>query len=291
MQTCNDSRRDFHKLCRILRNCQCKWLLASFRVPGTFTNFSGFLVKFFCTDTPGSIEWLNPAPRLHIDDCFEIRNCRSGPCNLLFSSHQNLQHEVQLRHCVFCTGPLYFLVRLQISQFRSSGKWVWTLCLLTSSRLLNIGSKEASLEKLAREPPCNGISSSTKFSWIPRSHSGISRSNRLLRSIVVFFLIIFGTLLAWVPQVSPIYHQIQTLTVSHIFPFSNQNFAYCRWRRWRMKKKKNDSSCFIGVREVDEDPEDELDKSGTTIGTKFSVLQIIRIPFLMRCGFWSLIHS
>ena len=44
-------------------------------------------------------------------------------------------------------------------------------------------------------------------------------------------------------------------------------------------------SCFINVLEVDEDPEDELDKPGTTIGTKFSVLQIIRIPFLMRCGF------
>ena len=46
-------------------------------------------------------------------------------------------------------------------------------------------------------------------------------------------------------------------------------------------------SCFKGVREVDE----ELDKPGTTIGTKFSVLQIIRIPSLMRCGFWPLIHS
>ena len=50
-------------------------------------------------------------------------------------------------------------------------------------------------------------------------------------------------------------------------------------------------SCFIGVLKADEDPEDELDKPGTTIGTKFSVLQIIRIPFLMRCGFWPLIHS
>ena len=39
------------------------------------------------------------------------------------------------------------------------------------------------------------------------------------------------------------------------------------------------------VLEVDEDPEDELDKPGTTIGTKFSALQIIRIPSLMRCGF------
>ena len=44
-------------------------------------------------------------------------------------------------------------------------------------------------------------------------------------------------------------------------------------------------SCFIGVREDDEEAEEELDKPGTTIGTKFSVLQIIRIPSLMRCGF------
>ena len=39
------------------------------------------------------------------------------------------------------------------------------------------------------------------------------------------------------------------------------------------------------VLEVDEDAEEELDKPGTTIGTKFSVLKIIRIPSLMRCGF------
>ena len=50
-------------------------------------------------------------------------------------------------------------------------------------------------------------------------------------------------------------------------------------------RKKNDFSCFIGVRKDDEDVEEELVNPGTTIGTKFSVLQIIRIPFLMRCGF------
>ena len=44
-------------------------------------------------------------------------------------------------------------------------------------------------------------------------------------------------------------------------------------------------SCFIGVREDDEEAEEELDKPGTTMGTKFSVLQSIRIQFLMRCGF------
>ena len=50
-------------------------------------------------------------------------------------------------------------------------------------------------------------------------------------------------------------------------------------------KKKSGLSYFLGVREDDEDVEEELDKPGTTIGTKFSVLQIIRIPSLMRCGF------
>ena len=49
--------------------------------------------------------------------------------------------------------------------------------------------------------------------------------------------------------------------------------------------KKNDSPVFIGVLETDENPEDELDKPGTTIGKKFSVLHIIRIPSLMKCGF------
>ena len=44
-------------------------------------------------------------------------------------------------------------------------------------------------------------------------------------------------------------------------------------------------SCLASVLEVDEDPEDELDKPGTTIGTKFSILHIIRIPSFMRCGF------
>ena len=34
-----------------------------------------------------------------------------------------------------------------------------------------------------------------------------------------------------------------------------------------------------------------VDKPGTTIGTKFSVLHCIRIPFLRRCGFRPLIHS
>ena len=48
-------------------------------------------------------------------------------------------------------------------------------------------------------------------------------------------------------------------------------------------RKKNDSPVLqMSVRM---NVEEELVKPGTTIGTKFSVLQTIRIPSLMRCGF------
>ena len=43
-----------------------------------------FPEKFlFCTDTTGSIGWPSPAPRLHIDDCFEIHNLPWQLCDLL----------------------------------------------------------------------------------------------------------------------------------------------------------------------------------------------------------------
>ena len=42
---------------------------------------------------------------------------------------------------------------------------------------------------------------------------------------------------------------------------------------------KNDSPVSKVSLKLNEDPEDELDMPGTTTGTKFSVLQGIRIPF------------
>ena len=112
-------------------------------------------------------------------------------------------------------GALVILVRSQISQFRSLGKWVWTLCLPRSSRLFVVGSKKASWEELAWEPPCNGISSSTKFSLNSCNHSGISESSHgFPHSIVVFFLLVFGISLVWFSSGSPIYHPpIQTLAL------------------------------------------------------------------------------
>ena len=144
-------------------------------------------MKFcFCTDTTGSIGWPSPAPRLHIGECFEIRNCRLGPCDLLFSSHQIFQHEVRLRHCVFCTGPLWFLVLWQMSQFRSLRKWVYTLCLPKSTLLVRVGSKDGSWEELACESLRSRTLSSTRFSLNSCSHSGLSEYNGSHRSVSWF---------------------------------------------------------------------------------------------------------
>ena len=55
-----------------------------------------------------------------------------------------------------------------------------------------------------------------------------------------------------------------------------------------MRTKKmtmNDSPASLGVLEVDEDPEDELDKPGTTIGTTFYVLQKYPKPVLNEIWF------
>ena len=48
-------------------------------------------------------------------------------------------------------GDLRILVLWQISQFRSSRKWVSTLCLRKSSLLLDVGSRDTSWEELACE--------------------------------------------------------------------------------------------------------------------------------------------
>ena len=102
-------------------------------------------------------------------------------------------------------GTLVILVRLQISKFRSLGKWEWILCLFKYSRLFVVDSRETSWEELPSETPWDGISSSTKISLNSCSHSGISESHA--RSIVVSFWIGFVILLAWIFSGCPIHHQ------------------------------------------------------------------------------------
>ena len=86
----------------------------------------GFLFgsKNFCTDTTGSIGWPSPAPRLHIDDCFEIHNFHWELCDLLLSSHQYFDARGTAPPMRLLHGALVILVLWQISQYRSLGKWV-----------------------------------------------------------------------------------------------------------------------------------------------------------------------
>ena len=77
-------------------------------------------------------------------------------------------------------GALVILVLWQISQFRSQGKWVLTLCLPKSTLLAGVGSKDGSWEELACESLRSGTLSSTRFSLNSCSHSGMSEFNRSL---------------------------------------------------------------------------------------------------------------
>ena len=79
-------------------------------------------------------------------------------------------------------GALVILVLWQISQFRSLGKCVYTLCLPKSALLVGVGSKDDPWEELACESLRSGTLSSTRFSLNSCSHSGISEFNRSHRS-------------------------------------------------------------------------------------------------------------
>ena len=169
-----------------------------------------------------------------------------------------------------------------------------------------MGSKDSSWEELAWESPCSGISSSTKFSLNSCSHSGISElarpesvNNGSPCSLLGSFYLFFRFLLAWSTSGRPYLSSTVVDTVSGEMTLSVRS---CRSRVWISLTVSDEDelkedveqwlSCLETVLEVDEsDPEEEFNKPGTTIGTKFSVLQGIRIPFLMRCVFWPLIQS
>ena len=79
-------------------------------------------------------------------------------------------------------GALVILVFWQISEFRSFGKWVWTLCLPKSALLAAKSSKDDSWEELPCESLCSGTLSSTRSSLNSCSHSGGSEWHGSLRS-------------------------------------------------------------------------------------------------------------
>ena len=99
------------------------------------------------------------------------------------------------------------------------------------------------------------------------------------------FYLFFGFSLAWVssgcPDPSSTNSDTGTGEMSLLVTFSRSRTRISPTVGEEDEEEDDEErlSCFIGVREDDDDPEEELDKPGTTIETKFSVLQGIRIPF------------
>ena len=179
-----------------------------------------------------------------------------------------------------------------------------------------MGSKDGSWEELACESLCSGTPSSTKFSLNSCSHFGTSEFNKSLRSISWFsFLFGLGFLVGLVnscsSEVSEEHGSPRSChstclfdtaagkwSVPHASPralFSLSLDTVADVVVGEVDELEEDVgwsiSCLEGVMDVEEGKlEEELvDKPGTTIGTKFSVLQIIRIPSLMRfLDHWSI---
>ena len=129
----------------------------------------------------------------------------------------------------------------------------------------------------------------------PCSHTGISElngsprsfNNGSSRSLCGSFLLI--SRVYWLDQhrVSPIFRQpslTQSLERCH-FQFDplalESEFHLLEVMKTSLKNMWNNDSPVLKVslKLTKSDPEDEFDKPGTTIGTKFSVLHCIRIPF------------
>ena len=259
------------------------------------------------TETTGSIGWPSPAPRLHIGDCLDIRSCHWRPCDLLVViKSPNFSARGTAPPLRLLLGALVILVLWQISQFRSLGKWVWTLCLPISSRLLSMDSKDSSWEELEWESPCTGISSSTKFSLNSCSHSTISELARpesanngspryILGSFFIWFWICIGLVNIGSPWslINRSWHSYwRNVTFNSILSFSSLNFTYWRW--WRRTGRR----CWAMPPLSWKGPRSWWVRSRRRIWYAWnhkknhvSVMQGIRIPFSMRCGFWPLIHS
>ena len=119
-----------------------------------------------------------------------------------------------------------------------------------------------------------------------RNTTGLTVLNRGLRFFNRFWI------LGWLgQQVSPFFplnmftwHSYWIgIYPTQIFPCSSPTVAWHSWRchGWWGRRA-------WGKRRMIEEgklEEELVDKPGTTIGTKISVLRCIRIPFLMRCGF------
>ena len=93
----DDSMTRLHKISQIPTNCQYKDFQLFRRLEKLFVNSCvSPEMLLFCTDTTESTEELNPAPRQHIGDCFEIRHLHREFCDMLCSNEQKILLKVWL---------------------------------------------------------------------------------------------------------------------------------------------------------------------------------------------------
>ena len=152
MQTLSDSKIILQKLRQIPRNCQCKWLLAL--LVGS-KNFCKLLSVFCEVFVLHGYDWIHWA----------AKSCTTTASRWLFrDSHSSLSilwsaviksRKFSARGMAspvrFLQGTLVMSVLWQILQFRSFGKWVWTLFLPDTICLSS--SREGSWRELACESP------------------------------------------------------------------------------------------------------------------------------------------
>ena len=188
-----------------------------------FCNFFVFLAKLlFCTDTTGSKSCTIAYRWLIRDSHPSLRTSWSAVIKSPKFSERSTILPIRLLQ-----EALVILVFWQISQFRSSGKWV------------DVGSKDGSWEELACVSLHSGILSSTRFSLNSCSHSGISEQNGSHRSLVVFVFIWF-LIFVWLgKRVSPFFlfnmftwHRYwMEIFPTQVFPCSSLTVAWhsCGW--------------------------------------------------------------
>ena len=88
------------------------------------------------------------------------------------------------------------------------------------------------------------------------------------------FLFVFFVFCRFMRRVSP-------------YCYSCSHFLLMRDAPWELLLPAVLMSGDVGVSELEE----RVDEPGTTIGTLFSVPHFTRLPSLMSCGFWPLVHS
>ena len=145
--TYNDSKKDLHTLCQIPRNWQCKWLEASYSGSRNFCKLLWVSCEVSVLRGYGWIHWVarsctTTAYRwLFRDSQFSLRTLWSAGIKSPKFSARSTAPPLRLLH-----GALVIL--WQISKFRSSVKWILTLCLPKSALLEGVGCKDGSWEEL-----------------------------------------------------------------------------------------------------------------------------------------------